>query len=245
MKRTNKILLITFVLLLVLTITVKADSFKFNVTANKTSLKPGDTVEINLNISNIDAGDLGINTLEAVLEYDSNVFEEVTQSNLTSLNNWSLTYNSEDTENKGKFLAVIVASGVKENQDIGKITLKVKNSATDTNTTVRFKNVASNNGQTLIEETDKTINFKVQSGNSTSGNQNTQNTQNTQTTKPVTNTGNSSSGIIVQKPSSSGQSTGKLPQTGIQNYMIYIAIGILIVAGIIGYIGYRKMKNRE
>lgn len=234
MRRTSKILFITFILLLLLTVTVKADSFKFNVTANKTSLKPGDTVEINLNLSDIDAGDLGINTLEAVLEYDSDVFEEVTQSSLTSLNNWSLTYNSEDTENKGKFLAVIVTSGVKENQDIGKITLKVKNSAKTTDTTVRLKNVASNNGQTLIQETDKEITFKVTS-TTNSGNSNTQNT-------PVTNTGNSSSGIIVQNQST-GQSTGKLPQTGIQNYMIYIAIGVLLIVCAIGYVGYRKMKN--
>lgn len=164
MKKISKILAITLTLVILLTVTVKADSFKFNVKANKASLKPGDTVAINLNISNIDAGDLGINTLEAVLEYDYNVFEEVTQDNFQSANNWSLTYNNEDTENKGKFLAVIVASGVKENQDIGRITLKVKNSAKDTNTTVKFKNVFSNNGQTLIKEADKSIAFKVGNG---------------------------------------------------------------------------------
>lgn len=232
MKKISKILLIALFILAVCQATVKADSFKFNVKANKDSLKPGDTVEINLNLSDIDAGDLGINTLEATLGYDPDVFEEVTQSSFSAVNNWSLTYNSEDTENKGKILAVIVTSGVKENQDIGKITLKVKSNAKDTNTTVTLKNVASNNGQNLINETDKAITFKVVGGQTDSENN-----------KP--STGNSSSGIIVQNNQNSGQSQGRLPQTGVENYKIYAAIAILVVMSIIAYMGYKKMKEKE
>lgn len=234
MKKTVKLLIITILLLLLLPVTVKADSFNLNVTANKTSLKPGDTVEINLNLSNINAGELGINTLEAVLEYDSNVFEEVTQSSFSSLNNWSITYNNEDTENKGKFLAVIVVAGVKENQDIGKITLKVKNGVKDTNTTVKIKNITSNNGQELIKENDKQVTFKVGTPQ--------QNTNNTQTNTPVINTGNTSSGITVQNEN---LSPSKLPQTGIGNYIFFICFGILIIVAAIGYGRYRKMNSNK
>lgn len=229
MKKVVKSLFITAILLVfLLPVTVKADSFNLNVKANKTSLKPGDTVEINLNLSNINAGELGINTLEAVLEYDSNVFEEVTQSSFSSLNNWSITYNNEDTEYKGKFLAVIVVAGVKENQDIGKITLKVKSGAKDTNTTVKIKNITSNNGKQLIKENDKQVTFKV--GNSNN---------NTQTNTPVVNTGNTSSGITVQNEN---LSPSKLPQTGIGNYIFFICLGILIIAAAIGYGRYKKMN---
>lgn len=232
MKKIFKLLIITTLLLaFLLPVTVKADSFNLNVTSNKTSLKQGDTVEINLNLSNINAGELGINTLEAVLEYDSNVFEEVTQSSFKSLNNWSITYNNEDTENKGKFLAVIVVAGVKENQDIGKITLKVKNSAKDTNTTVKIKNITSNNGKQLIKENDKQITFKV-------GNPN----NNTQTNTPVVNTGNTSSGITVQNEN---LSPSKLPQTGIENYIFFICLGVLIIVAAIGYGRYRKMNSNK
>lgn len=232
MKKVSKVLLVTIFLIGIFTVTVNADSFKFNVKANQTSLKPGDTVEINMNISDIDAGDLGINTLEAILEYDSNVFEEVSQSNFSSKNNWSLTYNSEDTENKGKFLAVIVTTGVKENQDIGTLTLKVKNSAQNTNTTVTLKNVASNNGETLINETDKAITFKIESDNNAN--------------KP--NTGNP--GIVIEdnknnSTQNSIKKDGDIPKTGLENYKIYIATGVTVVIAMVAYGVYKKIESKR
>ena len=117
MKKHLKILFTIIILLLILLPTqVQADSFKFNATANKNNVQPGETVTITLNVSDINAGELGINTVEAYLEYDSTIFEEVTQSDIESLNNWSITYNEEETEYKGKMLAVILQDGVTEDQ---------------------------------------------------------------------------------------------------------------------------------
>lgn len=235
MKRSQKILLIGLMLFIIFIPTmVKADSFNLNFTANKTTLKPEETVELNLNISNIDAGEEGINTLEAKLEYDTSIFEEVTQSSIQSLNNWSLTYNNEETESKGKILAVIIVSGVTQNQDIGKIKLKVKKGVNYTDTTVKLTGITSNNGQELIKENDKQVSFKV--GNKQVQNQDTDKTNNNTTTNTTT------SNLIEQQPN---LSKGPLPQTGsrVGNAVLTLAAVIIAVVAIVIYIQYRKVNK--
>jgi len=218
MKKKLKILFIILILtIFLLPVSVQANSFKLNVQANKTTVKPGETVEISLNLSDINAGELGINTVEGVIEYDNTIFEEITSSNIQSLNNWSITYNNEETEYKGKFLAVIIQDGVTENQDIGKITFKVKNSAKNTNTSIKIKNILSNDGNTLIEETDKQVSFTIQA--------------------------NASSTVTEDQIDVEHEnlSTGTLPQTGDSHYIFYIIGLILIIVSIIIYIRYKKI----
>lgn len=77
----KKITLVFFCILIIFTITTKvySSSFNFNVQSNTKYLKPGETVVITMKVSNIDIEQPGINTLEAFLEYDENVFEKVTR----------------------------------------------------------------------------------------------------------------------------------------------------------------------
>lgn len=230
MKRNCKILLIALMLFLILMPTmVKADSFQFNVKANKTSLKPGDTVELTIQLANIDIGNSGINTLEGILEYDTSIFEEVSQDSIQSLNNWSFTYNNEDTQNKGRFLAAILAEGVTKDQEIAKITLKVKSGVSYTNTTIKFVEIATNNEEELIKESDKQVTFEV--GTKSSGNQ-TENTVKTNTT----------SNLIVEEQN---LSQGTLPQTGSKIANVFFVIGAvaLIIMAVAIFIRYRKMNE--
>lgn len=258
MKKIYKIILILGVMLLFITTNVKAtNSFKLNVTANKTSLKPGDTVEITLNVSDINVGEVGINTVEGTIEYDNEIFEDITASNIQSLNNWSLTYNSEETEYKGKILAVILQSGVTEKQDIGKITLKVKSDVKDTTTLIKIKNIASNDGNELINETDKEIKFEIKEEKVTIPEDNTdkseENKDNT-ITKPDENvnqkdenTSKPENNINETKKNESNTeadtSKGPLPQTGIINYIIITIGTMVIVFGIITLIKYNKIDK--
>lgn len=162
MKKIKKLfILIVLISILGMTKFVYASSFNFTTNTSLNTLKPGDTVEISLSISNIDVGESGINTIEAVLEYDENVFEPVLPTDFAGLNNWSITYNNEEGENKGKFVAVIVQEGVTETQEIGKLTLKVKSNVNVDSTNITFSNIKSNDGVEEITNPDKTISLKI------------------------------------------------------------------------------------
>ena len=68
--------------------TNNTSSFNARITANQTEVKPGEEVTVTLSIYNIDMGNYGINTVETTIEYDKNIFEEVKDENIKSLNNW-------------------------------------------------------------------------------------------------------------------------------------------------------------
>ena len=202
-----------------------ASSFNFNTSASASTLKPGDTVVISLNVSNIDVGESGINTIEAVLEYDENVFEPVLPTNFAGLNNWSITYNNEEGENKGKFVAVIVQEGVTEDQAIGNLTLKVKSEVEDQSTNVTFKNIKTNDGENEITNTDKIVTLNIE------------NPVVEEPEEPQTN-------IINQDDiKEENLSPNRLPQTGEYTFIIIGIVLAALIIGIIAYTSYKKIKN--
>ena len=250
--------MILTMMVFILPINVQADSFTLNVVADKTSVKPGETVELTLQLANIDAGNLGINTLECTLEYDKNIFEEVEQSNMQSLNNWSLTYNSEDDSQNGKLLAVIITDGVTEDQNIGKIMLKVKNGVEYSSTTIKITQIASNNGQEIIQESDKQVVLEVgnkpeeqdpndQENNGNGGNGSSDNDRDDQTgndNQGNGNQGNSSQGNNGNKGQNDDISPDIIPQAGmVGGIIIFIVAVILIVVAIISFIQYKNIER--
>ena len=203
-----------------------ASSFNFNTSASASTLKPGDTVVISLNISNIDVGESGINTIEAVLEYDENVFEPVLPTNFAGLNNWSITYNNEEGENKGKFVAVIVQEGVTEDQAIGNLTLKVKYEVEDQSTNVTFKNIKTNDGENEITNTDKIVTLNIE--------------------KPVVEEPEEPQTNIINQDDIKEEenlSPNRLPQTGEYTFIIIGIVLAALIIGIIAYTSYKKIKN--
>lgn len=102
-----------------------------------------------------------MNTLEGILDYSRETFEEVKSSDIVPQNSWAITYNDEDTELNGKFLATRMAGEIKEDQVLATITLKVKKDVTDQTTTITVKDIATNDGKNLIEETDKTVDIEI------------------------------------------------------------------------------------
>lgn len=241
MKKITKILIIIFMISLMLFPTiVQANSFKLNVTADKTKLNAGDTVTVSLNLSDINVGELGINTIESIIDYDRNIFEEITSSSIQSLNNWSFTYNSEDTEQRGKLVAVIIASGVTEDQEIGKITFKVKNNVEYTNTKITLKDITSNNGQELIKDENKEVSFQIGEepikDNGQVDNQDPNNTEQDTNLKEEN--------LIVKNDNKDNTtSLKKLPKTGFSNAICFWGIVVLIGGGIYSYIRFKKMDK--
>lgn len=162
MKTMKKLFIIFTILLLymgILAPTVKAVSFQFTPIPNKTNVKSGDTIMIDLKLSDIEVGKLGINAFSCNFHYDETIFENV---QIIPQNNWSITYNEKkDDEKYGTLIAVLLANGVTKEQEIGRISLKVREDAKGKIGQIIFTQVATNDGKELIEEENKTIKITV------------------------------------------------------------------------------------
>lgn len=235
----KKIIVSSIILCCILSITfcVKAatPSFKFVPEANNTSLKEGQTVVITLKLQNIDMGEEGVNTFGGKLVYDANIFEEVTASSFSSQNNWSIAYNSENTDKKGTFLASILSGGVKDNQTIGTLTLKVKTNLKSTQTNVQFTNLESA-ADTTVSTENKTVTLKIEGTKQ----EESDNNQNTQNGNKVEGNTNKTTENKVNNEKDNTTTNKKLPQTGSYSISIIIAIIVIIGIAIVSYHHYKK-----
>lgn len=219
MKKIGKIILVIAIIITCGTVgNVYASSFNFTTSASSTTLKPGDTVTLELKVSKIDVGESGINTIEAVLDYDKTIFEPVTSTSFAGLNNWSITYNGEEGANKGKLVAVIVQEGVKVDQTIGKLTLKVKAGIKDSSTKVTFKDIKTNDGVNEITTANQVTNIDIKNPVE-------------ELPKPDKEPDK------TPKPDTSPE---KIPQTGENSYLILGIVVIILIIGISSYVAYRK-----
>lgn len=187
-------------------------SFKFSPEVDKTVVQEKDTVTMKLKLSDIDVGEEGINTFICKLKYDENFFEDV---KISSQNDWSITYNNEkQNEDYGKIVAVILKSGVNDNQEIGTITFKIKSKLNVKSGEIKFTEVSTNNGTKVVNETDKSIRISIKETNKTSTN-----------LDPNT-------------------SKGPLPQTSEKkvSFIIIFTILIITIVSVISYKKYKNNK---
>lgn len=207
---------------------------------DKRTLKEGEEVTITIRASEISEGEDGINTFGGKLVYDENIFEKVTASSFSGQNNWSIAYNDEETDKKGTFLAT-VNTGATKAQVIGTVTLKVKTNLKSTSTKVQFTEL-STVGENTINLGKIDVEFNI-TGTAKDEKPNTNN----EDKKPST-PNNGTNKIVVGENSAKGDNTvsnKNLPQTGVQNTVIYVAIGVSIVIAVIAFIQFKKNKAIE
>lgn len=245
-KKIISIVSIFVLLSLALTNIVLAASVTLEAAPSTTALKEGETVTINLKVSKIDAGENGINTFGGKLTYDENIFEPVTQSSFEGKNNWSIAYNSENTDKKGTFLATNSSNGIKEDQIFATLTLKVKTKLKSTSAKVQFTELTSATSTEEIKVASQTVTLQItgtvvdpepenpDQNNNVVNNNNIiikpQNTINSQNNKPTNVGGNMDN----------TKNEGKLPQTGTTEGIFLIGLGAIAIGAIAAYIGYRK-----
>lgn len=135
---------IIFMLVILITINVQAsNSLKAVMQSSKEELKKTEEVEITLKLDEYQDIKNGINAYKATLEYDSDVFEEVLESNFVCKNNWEmLKYNKDSKE----FIAIKKA-GSKVPEDVVTITLKVKEEVEPKVTEVKTKDIVTSDGK--------------------------------------------------------------------------------------------------
>lgn len=254
MKKSTKIISIMISLVIILSIAGVSNAFSASFKAESSSkLEAGKTVEVRLKIDNIDAGN-GINAIGITLDYNKNVFDQVTRNSIETSNDWYIGGFATDT---GIF-TILRDENVKTSSEILKITLRVKETANVNSTDITFKNISASGGDVasggtgdiIIPETKVTIGKKIDIENppttNTVANEVTNEVANittNTTTNTVTNTTtNTTNTNKVTNTTGTGSSSGKLPQTGENDIIMVIGILLVAVVAIVAFVKYRDLN---
>lgn len=204
---------------------------KLNINSSATEIKRGETLTLNLKVSDINMSD-GENMLvgiEGTIDYDTEIFKDVkissTKLTETTLNENIFIANSSD-----------MVSGVKDGENIITLTLTVKENATIGKTTIKISNVTVANVN-AVAVNDLTSSIEVGITESQADN-NTDDEKNETTDNEVVN-----NDVVTNKTttaSSNENKTQKYPYTGI-NKLIVVAIIIVLISLLIFYIKYKNL----
>ncbi len=152
MKESKKIIISIIIIISALLLSynlVSADTIKLEakVSSTETEIKDEQEVTITFRLDKYNEIGKGINAYKATLVYDKNIFEEVTEQNFTSQNDWEqLKYNKET----GEFVAIKKAGSITP-EDIVKINLKAKNELKAGKTEIKITDVVSSEGKADIQ----------------------------------------------------------------------------------------------
>lgn len=274
MKKLVKSTIVVFIAIMILTVStvVNAEtgenySVRMSLTSNS-KLNAGDTVTVSVNLTSVNAGN-GIDTITAELNYDTNVFEEISSSNFTASNGWKAPSYAASS----KMLTVQKDSKVKSAETIFTISLKVKNSVNTNSTTISLKEITASGGRITdggtgditVNNTSVTINKNqnatsntenpTNNGNTNSGNTNTGSTNTGNTNTGSTTTNNTTSGntatsnttadntnkTTILKDSTATKDTS-LPKAGLEQHKI-ILIAVILIAGMFSYALYKRISK--
>ena len=149
----NKIIIISITIIIaILLLTynlVSANTIKLEAKVSSTTTQIEDKQELTITfrLDKYNEIDKGINAYKATLEYDKNIFEEVTEKNFTSQNDWEqLKYNKET----GEFVAIKKVGSITP-EDIVKINFKAKNELKAGKTEIKITDVVSSEGKADIQ----------------------------------------------------------------------------------------------
>lgn len=237
MKKYLKKLVIFIILITMIFITGKISAASVSISLSSDSkLVAGDIVEVTLKISNIDAGD-GIDSIEGKLNYDKNIFEEITVDSFEGINKWNvLDYNG----NSGIFTAIRSAK-VNMQSDILKITLRAKSDIIVSSSSIEIKEITTsgggidNGGTGDIKVND--VNITINKVSEINPNPDTNQPNTNQQSSGQTNTNK----IVINEINGNNVPNTKLPQTG-EEYGIVFAIAVVIVVSIMAYVRYRNVN---
>lgn len=216
-------LLIVFIILSVAT-SVFAQEQNYSVGMALTSsskLKEGDIVTVKVNLTTINAGN-GIDTITAELNYDQDVFEALTSTDITAGTDWTPSY-----ANTTKMLTIQKNTKVTAAENVLTIKLKVKNVINTDSTTITLKDIVASGGRVVDGGTGD---ISVNNASVTISKDKLQPIQ-----TPTTSTNTTVKDNTVTK-------TPTLPKTGIEQYGI-IAIIVIAIVAIFSYVVYKKIAK--
>lgn len=120
-----------------------ADNPEMQVSSGTMEAAPGEDITLTFSLAGYDDIQEGIYALGATLEYDTDIFESVEESDFETLSGWEqLRYNADNGQ-----LAVINKNGSVENEAAFQLTLTAKAQAEIKETTITLKNVSVSEGK--------------------------------------------------------------------------------------------------
>lgn len=249
-KKIVTILLIAFLMLTATNVYAANDSFETTISASNSQVKRDATVTITIGLDkiNITSGEKGIGGYTGNIKFDSSVLEYVSAS---GTDKWDKPLYQDglitSTTSDGEV--------VKTTQSIATITFKVKKDAKLGDTIIKLENFSGSIGEVKVgEESDiptgnKSIKLTVIDNSNGNGSGNNGGNGNTGTNKPGNNGSNNDDKLNVIDTSKENIKDGKLPQTGINDAILFVTIAGCIVLSVILYARVRsingKMKNNK
>ena len=159
MKKLRLIIALS-IIMVSLTGIVSASSFDVGVNPTEVTAKQGESIEVKVDLKDIDMKEKGINTLEGYITFDEDVIENV---ELETKNDWQIEYNKDSNSDLyGKFLMVKDIEGIKENEEVLTLKIKVKDKVKKEGTKVILKDLTSNDGYNLVNIGNKEININFE-----------------------------------------------------------------------------------
>lgn len=158
----KKLRLITALSIIMVSLTgiVSASSFDVGVNPTEVTAKQGESIEVKVDLKDIDMKEKGINTLEGYINFDEDVIENV---EVEAKNDWQIEYNKDSNSDLyGKFLMVKDIEGIKENEEVLTLKIKVKDKVKKESTKVILKDLTSNDGENLVNIGNKEININFE-----------------------------------------------------------------------------------
>lgn len=232
MKRSSiaKVMSVMLVVAIALSVTTITNAYAVSMNLSSSSeLKAGNSVEVNLDLTNIDAGD-GINGISGTLSYDSSIFEDVSDSDISSNTNWSITYNP--AQNK---IALYKNSKVNSNETVLTIKMKVKDTVNVSSTNVTLTSITATGGSVQSGGTGSISVEPASVSIKSVGAEITNPTNETTTDSGVPAT-------LKVDSSDSTKASKNIPQTG-DNYTIISLIAIVVAIAGITTVRYTILKR--
>ena len=170
-KKFLKISIIACLLIWVCATIVNALSFSATMTPSSSSVDKSTEFTIRVLVSNLDVGSNGINTLSGILKYDTDVFEEISDSSIEGLNSWSPSFNAST----GK-ITLTKTTFVKTEEAVFQVTFKTKSEIDATSGTILFTNITASNSETEIVASDISTTISIGAEDTNTANENVSNT---------------------------------------------------------------------
>ena len=159
MKKLRLIIALS-IIMVSLTGIVSASSFDVGVHPTEVTAKQGESIEVKVDLKDIDMKEKGMNTLEGYINFDEDVIENV---EVETKNDWQIEYNKDSNSDLyGKFLMVKDIGGIKENEEVLTLKIKVKDKVKKESTKVILKDLTSNDGENLVNIGNKEININFE-----------------------------------------------------------------------------------
>ena len=157
----SKILAVIFSMILIsFTGIISASSFDVSVNPKEITAKPGENINVKVSLKDIDMSGNGINILEGNINFDKEMIENV---DVEGENNWKIEYNNDTNSNlNGKFLMIKDVNGIKDDEEILNLKIKIKDNIKKANTKILLKDLTSNDGNNLINIGSREININFE-----------------------------------------------------------------------------------